>query len=288
MGDIIRIKGKYYVLASSALADDRTRVLKYGDTFGVFNRDGDIEAAGRMQLGLFHTETRHLDRMTVRLDGRTPLLLSSTVRDDNAFLSVDLTNVDIAREKDDGIPRGTLHVYRSVFLDDGVCYEQLRLANYGLAFIDVGLSFEFGADYADIFEVRGTPRRKKGRLLPATVHTESVKLSYLGLDQITRSTSIHFSPTPDLLTEKTASYQVRMKPNEESVVLVTVACERSSTHKLVQPYADAFASKNLQCQQDILDGCRIRSSNKQFNEWFTRSEADLRMLIQGNPEGAYP
>ena len=288
MGDIIRIKGKYYVLASSALADDRTRVLKYGDTFGVFNRDGDIEAAGRMQLGLFHTETRHLDRMTVRLDGQTPLLLSSTVRDDNAFLSVDLTNVDIAREKDDSIPRGTLHVYRSIFLDDGVCYEQLRLANYGLAFIDIGLSFEFGADYADIFEVRGTPRRKKGRLLPATVQTESVKLSYLGLDQITRSTSIHFSPAPDSLTEKTASYQVRMKPNEGSVVLVTVACERSSTHKLVQPYADAFASKNLQCQQDTLDGCRIRSSNKQFNEWFTRSEADLRMLIQGNPEGAYP
>ncbi|HEY2120636.1 MAG TPA: amylo-alpha-1,6-glucosidase [Candidatus Acidoferrum sp.] len=288
MGDIIRVKGKYYVLASSALADDRTRVLKYGDTFGVFNRDGDIEAAGRTQLGLFHTETRHLDRMTVRLDGRTPLLLSSTVRNDNAFLSVDLTNVDIDGEKEDGIQRGTLHVYRCIFLDDGVCYQQLRLANYGLTFINVGLSLKFSADYADIFEVRGTPRRKKGRLLPATVDTESVKLSYLGLDQITRSTSIHFSPAPDSLTEKTASYQVRMKPSEESAVLITVVCERSPSHKSVRPYADAFASKNLQCRQEILDGCRIRASNKRFDEWLTRSEADLRMLIQGNPEGAYP
>jgi PAS domain S-box-containing protein len=43
LGNIIRIKGKYYVLASSALADDRTRVLKHGDTFAVFNRDGDID-----------------------------------------------------------------------------------------------------------------------------------------------------------------------------------------------------------------------------------------------------
>ncbi len=76
MGDIIRIKEKYYVLASSALADDRTRVLKYGDTFGVFNRYRDIEAVGHGQLGLFHVEARHLDRMTVRLGGRTPLLLS--------------------------------------------------------------------------------------------------------------------------------------------------------------------------------------------------------------------
>jgi glycogen debranching enzyme len=288
LGDIIRIKGKYYVLASSALADDRTRVLKYGDTFGVFNRDGDIQAAGRMQLGLFHTETRHLDRMSIRLDGRTPLLLSSTVRDDNAFLSVDLTNLDIEGERNDGTPRGTLHVYRSIFLDDGICYEQLRLANYGLTSIDFGLSFEFDADYADIFEVRGTPRRKRGRLLPAAVNTEAVKLSYLGLDKVTRSTFIHFSPAPNALTEKTASYQIRMNPNQESVVLVTVVCERSSLQKSVPPYADAFAAKNLQCRQDILDGCRIRASNKRFNEWLTRSEADLRMLIQGNPEGAYP
>lgn len=288
MGDIIRVKGKYYVSASSALADDRTRVLKYGDTFAVFNRDGDIEAAGRMQLGLFHTETRHLDRMSIRLNGRTPLLLSSTVRDDNAFLSVDLTNLDIEGEKGDSIPRGTLHIYRSIFLDDGICYEQLRLANYGLTSIDLALSFGFEADYADIFEVRGTPRRKKGHLLPATVNAENVQLSYLGLDEVTRSTSIHFSPVPNSLTEKTASYQIRMKPGEESIVLVTVVCERSSAHKPVQAYADAFAAKNLQCRQDILDGCRIRSSNKRFNEWFTRSEADLRMLIQGNPEGAYP
>ena len=193
MGDIIRIKGKYYVLTSSALADDRTRVLKYGDTFAVFNRDGDIEAAGRKQLGLFHAETRHLDRMTIRLDGRTPLLLSSTVRDDNAFLSVDLTNVDIDGEKDEGISRGTLHVYRSVFLDDGICYQQLRLMNYGLTFIDLTLSFEFDADYADIFEVRGTPRRKKGRLLPANVRTETVALSYLGLDQVKKHVNTFFA-----------------------------------------------------------------------------------------------
>jgi hypothetical protein len=54
--------------------------------------------------------------MTLRLDGQTPLLLASTVRDDNAFLSVDLTNVDIGMRPD--IPRGTVHLYRSKFLDE--------------------------------------------------------------------------------------------------------------------------------------------------------------------------
>src|SRR5258708_31438440 len=159
-----------------------------------------------MEVGVFYTERRHTNRMTIRLGGQAPLLLSSTVRDDNAFLSVELTNVDIEGENKDGIPRGTLHVYRSKFLHDGICYEQLRLANYGLTFIDLALSFEFDADYSYIFEVRVTPRRKRGLLLPAQVQAETVTLSYLGLDKITRSTSIHFSPSPHSLTEKTANY----------------------------------------------------------------------------------
>jgi glycogen debranching enzyme len=288
LGDIIRIKEKYYVLASSALADDRTRVLKYGDTFGVFNRYGDIEAIGHGQLGLFHVEARHLDRMTVRLGGSTPLLLSSTVRGDNAFLSVDLTNVDIAVENRSVIPRGVLHVYRSKFLADGVCYEQLRLANYGLGRIELPLSIEFGADYADIFEVRGTQRWQRGRLEPAQTNTGTVTLCYQGIDKVTRSTALHFSPAPDLLTENLATYSLKLDPREEAVISLTVVCERNVPSKSRQMYAEAFAERNAQCREGIFDGCRITTSSKPFNDWLTRSEADLRMLIQGNPEGAYP
>jgi glycogen debranching enzyme len=288
LADVIRIKEKYYVLASSALADDRTRVLKYGDTFGVFNRYGDVETVGQGQLGLFYVETRHLDRLTVRLEGQTPLLLSSTVRDDNAFLAVDLTNVDIARENRIAIPRGTLHVYRSKFLEEGICYEQLRLTNYGLSSIEVIVSFEFGADYADIFEVRGTPRQKTGTRDVAQVNAESVTLSYRGLDAVVRTTSLHFSPVPASLTESTASFPVWLNPSEEAVISLTIVCGRNFARGRPQPYAQAFGRRHDQCQESILDGCKIKTSGKRFNEWLTRSEADLRMLIQGNPEGAYP
>jgi hypothetical protein len=88
--DIVRVKDEYYVRASSALADDRTRVLKYGDTFAVFDRYGDIEAFGPSQFGLFQAECRHLSRFTMRVNQLQPLLLSSTIREDNSFLSVDL------------------------------------------------------------------------------------------------------------------------------------------------------------------------------------------------------
>lgn len=288
MSEIIRVEEKYYVLASSALADDRTRVLKYGDTFAVFNRYGDIEPVGQGQLGLFYGETRHLDRMTFRLNGENPLLLTSTVRDDNAFLSVDLTNAGINRERRSAIPHGTLHIYRSKFLAEGICYEQLRLTNHGLTAINVSLSFEFGADYADIFEVRGTPRGKKGTIEPAQVDRDAVRLCYHGLDSVARSTTLHFSPRPSRLTESSAQYEVHLAPSAESTISATVVCGQNAQERTLLTYPEAFVERNEQCSADIFDGCRIKTSSKRFNEWLTRSEADLRMLIQGNPEGAYP
>ena len=286
MGDIIRFQDKFYVLASSSLADNRTRVLKYGETFGVFNRYGDIEAVGQGQLGLFYVETRHLSRMTVRLDDQTPLLLASTVRDDNAFLSVDLTNVDTVTQPD--IPRGTIHLYRSKFLEEGICYEQFRLTNYGLTPVAFSLSFEFGADFADIFEVRGTRRRKKGRFQPPRVEGDQIALNYLGLDNVLRSTCLNFSPAPNSLSDSSASYDVRLGSKQESVISVTVVCERNSAPKHAPPYRAAVAARNEQGQEELFGGCKIRTSSKPFNAWLARAEADLRMLIHGNPEGAYP
>jgi glycogen debranching enzyme len=37
-----------------------------------------------------------------------------------------------------------------------------------------------------------------------------------------------------------------------------------------------------------IDDCAISTSSEAFNAWLTRSSADLRMLMEGNPEGPYP
>ena len=58
--DVIEVGQQFYIRASSALADDRTRVLLNGDTFAVFDRSGDIQPVGFGQQGIFHNETRHL------------------------------------------------------------------------------------------------------------------------------------------------------------------------------------------------------------------------------------
>src|SRR6266540_2148218 len=125
--DVIEIDDQYYILAKSPLADDRTLVLKQGDTFAIFDRYGDVQPIGLGEQGIFWQGTRFLSRLSLHLGGKRPMLLSSTVREDNVLLSADLTNPDISEDDVVILPRGALHIYRSKFLFERVCYERLRI-----------------------------------------------------------------------------------------------------------------------------------------------------------------
>jgi glycogen debranching enzyme len=288
--DIVRVADEYYVRASSALADDRTRVLKYGDTFAVFNRYGDIEAFGPAQFGLFHAEARHLSRFSMRINQQQPQLLSSTIREDNAFLSVDLTNLDSPVSGDEALPRGTVHIFRSQFLREASCYEHIRLLNYGLQPVQVSLVFQFDADFSDIFEVRGTKRVRWGKRLPDQVDGDAVILAYQGLDGVIRCTRLTFSPAPASLTVGEARFQITLQPKEEHSIFSTVSCERNGNRKTLAPFQEAFHElhEDFNRTGTAIDECRITTSSEGFDGWLTRSSADLRMLIEGNPEGPYP
>jgi glycogen debranching enzyme len=286
--DIIRVADEYYVRASSALADDRTRVLKHGDTFAVFNRYGDIEALGPLQFGLFHAESRHLSLFALKLDHQQPLLLSSTIREDNAFLSVDLTNVDRAPDATESLSRGTLHAFRLQFLREASCYQHLRLLNYGLQPICVSIVFQFDADFADIFEVRGTQRARRGDRLPDQVDGDAAVLAYQGLDGVLRRTHVEFSPRPERLTSGEAQFEVTLEPHEEKSIFSTVRCERNAETYTRISFPIAFRKLEQDVSSEGSDHCRITTSSDSFNGWLARSSADLRMLVQGNPEGPYP
>src|SRR5579859_1621924 len=188
--DVIEVGQQFYIRASSALADDRTRVLLNGDTFAIFDRSGDVQPVGFGQQGIFHNETRHLSRLELRFCGVRPLLLSSTTREDNVLFAVDLTNPDIDLESGHLLPRGTVHIYRTKFLTETVCYDQITLNNYGESDIDVEISLDFDADFADIFEVRGEKRLQRGKRQPEEISRSSVTLAYEGLDNVRRTTRL--------------------------------------------------------------------------------------------------
>ncbi|HEY1199388.1 MAG TPA: glycogen debranching N-terminal domain-containing protein, partial [Niastella sp.] len=150
---------KYYILASSSYADDRVLTLNYGDTFGIFDRWGDIKQFGTCVQGIYHQGTRFLSDMELEINHYRPMLLSSNIKNENEMLSVDLTNPDISNDNDIVIPKGTLHISRSKFLQNGICHELIVLYNYGSHAYETELQITFDADFRDIFEVRGMERK---------------------------------------------------------------------------------------------------------------------------------
>ena len=87
---------EHYVEAQTSLVDRALRTLKHGDAFAVTDAHGDIGLVPESPEGFFFQDTRYLSYFELRLEGKRPLLLASVLQDDNAALSIDLTNPDIA------------------------------------------------------------------------------------------------------------------------------------------------------------------------------------------------
>lgn len=215
MKDVIEVDNQYYVLATSSLADDRSRVLKYGRTFAVFNRFGDIESLGLGEQGIYHEGTRYLSRFVLKVGGETPQLLRSTIRDDNAFFTIDAMNVDLSDGEFVSIPRGDIHVFRSKFLRAGICYELVRLSNCSLEWLETFITCDFEADYRDIFEVRGTRRERSGICLPPQISDSEIVFSYEGLDKVVRRTRLAFSIKPRRLSPTGARFDFGLRPKRK-------------------------------------------------------------------------
>jgi glycogen debranching enzyme len=116
--DAIQIEDRWYVLATSARAEP-ARVLKHGESFALFDRQGDVPRVGSGEHGLYHQGTRYLSCHELRVNGQRPLVLNSSVRRDNAVLAVDATNPDLLREGEPDLLKGTVHVARARTLSAG-------------------------------------------------------------------------------------------------------------------------------------------------------------------------
>src|SRR5689334_18404190 len=109
----------YVISASVSLQEHRPRVLKHGETFGVFDHNGDLVAGDGGAEGLYHRDTRYLSRFALRLAGARPVLLSSTMRDDNATLTCDLANPDLYDGERLVLEHDLIHIRRTKFVFRG-------------------------------------------------------------------------------------------------------------------------------------------------------------------------
>jgi glycogen debranching enzyme len=291
MPEAIRLDEQFAIITDRDRASTPPRVLKHGDTFGVFDLHGDVvpaDGGDAGDQGLFHAGTRFLSRFELLLGRRRPLLLSSTISEDNTLLAVDLTNPDVVRDGAVVVPRGALHVFRARLLWEGQMLERIRVANHALNPIELPIVLNFDADFADIFEVRGTRRAERGRRLEDTQSRRGATLIYEGLDRVQRRTRVHWSHSPERSDTRTAMFIVSLEPHEATEIEISIVCEVNTEARDERQFDATLAELRGSVRQCELRESGVHTSNESVNRWIQRSAADLRMLTTKTPSGPYP
>ena len=285
--------GAGYVRTDKAHHNARKVTLKQGRTFGLFDTYGDLASDVDWDLGVYHAGTRVLSRFELLLDGEHPLLLSSSVDRDNLALNADLTNPDLhARDEHDDsrvLMRGALHLGRRMFLAEGALLQEFRWRSYADEPVEIGITYRFAADFADIFEVRGLNRQRRGAVTSNVPGPRQIEFRYLGLDGVERLSALAFSGTPDVIGENEARFLLRIEPQQHLSQYVT-AVFGSDGDRSASPATFARRYEELKKSRgnDPPTQRRISSSNALIDDALDRASADLRMLRTDLPEGPYP
>ena len=262
----------------------RMLALKAGDCFLVADGHGDILGGPD---GLFDADTRILSRLKLLIGGDGPTLLSSGVSSDNVVFTFHGANRPLPPAGGRIVPPGVLHVERQRFLHDDRLFERIRLTNHGLDEVLAPVSIEFGADFRDIFEVRGQRRQKRGHLQRPMVDGRQVTFRYLGLDGVERTSCIAFSEPPARLHADRADFLASFQPRTSFELFLEVG----ATYVDIpdgRRFRQAAAAARRAMRGRARLGVTPRSDSPAFNRWTTQSRVDLALLTTELPTGRYP
>lgn len=282
--------GPLMVPAQMSLQEQRPRTIKHGDTFAVYDHNGDIIPGPGGPEGLYHADTRHLSHLQLAVDGVRPMLLRSGLRDDNAALICDLSNPDLHDASGRlYLKHNSIHIRRVRLLWDGAAFERIAIRNFDQAEQRIRITISFAADFADIFEVRGAHRPARGRHEAPTIGADQITLGYTGLDHRLRETHLRFDPPPQALTASKAEYGIDLAPGETAILFMEASCAELPPAAIGRrAFFSAFLNARRAQRLHAARSVAIETSNQILNEALRRSISDLYMLCTETNEGLYP
>jgi glycogen debranching enzyme len=271
----------YHIASHSTHADAAASsyTLNHADTFAVLDRWGDADGSDGASMGLYHRDTRYLSRLQAHLNGVRPVLLTSTVADDNLTLVVDLTN-----EESGELPKDALHLRKRAAIHAGCCEIVYEIGNYDVEPHAIELAISASADFRDIFEVRGMHRHRDGPRCKREVRGDELRFDYMGLDQVHRTTVLKWSEEPQYRDNQSMRFHWHLQPGERVSVTATL-------HFIEHGFEPAPAMRkrkpdHIAYWHDLMP--KIETTCRPLQLWLRRSAADLSSLIAETPCGPYP
>jgi glycogen debranching enzyme len=188
-------------------------VLKRGNLFAVTGRLGDISPPGARDQGAYFEDTRFLSNLKLTVAGGPPVVLS-TQSGSEYTSQIDLTVTSTSFGGLFADPVNFLHLRREQLMDDQFV-ERLTLTNFLVHEVDYWIEYEFAADFADQFEVRGARRRERGSYFRPQVSRDRVVFAYQGRDGAIYRSEVFFPVrAPEQLDAGRARFDFHLGPNE--------------------------------------------------------------------------
>jgi glycogen debranching enzyme len=252
--------------------------LKYGDAILVTDECGDFLASKR-GMGLFWHGTRFLRTCNLFLENRPLVMLSHQVAPMGGSCQVDLTNATFTVDQGTIIEQGTIHVRRLLELQHDQLIQTLNITSFYTLPFPLTLSLKIGADFCDLFEVRGEVRKERGQYHQPSVNNAEVTLGYRGVDQVERETSFKFMPPADHILPDLASWQLQLTPGHAVELRIIVKVTSSDQRQ--------FAATGAHTSQELLLPS-LCTDDPLFNRLLTQGMHDLQMLSTLTPHGHFP
>jgi glycogen debranching enzyme len=266
----------------------KTLAVKEGDTFLYCDLEGNLDHGGDYGLGLYSRDTRFLSHFRMTISGRDPVLLSSS--SERGYMAyVDLTNPNLYEGEDVAVAQQSLNI-RRIRAINGRLFERVRVKNYNAHAVSLDLEFSFGADFADIFEVRGMTRDGEGDIEDPRIGDDgTIEFGYIGRDDIYRVTRIAFASEPDRVDVDdevvTVTFRLHLGPYQTKLIGMTV--EPIVGDDVPPPMEFDVAVHELRRSYEDWEreSTQIVTDNEVFDQLLDRSLRDLRALYTQTPQG---
>jgi glycogen debranching enzyme len=161
----------------------------------------------------------------------------------------------------------------------------VTLHSYADAPIRLPVRISYATDYADVFEVRGAHRERRGRPIAPAVAKDAVEFGYTGLDGVTRTTRLEFDPPFARADAGSADFLAALAPGAQLQIRVRISCWvlEGSARRRPGRYAVGDGAAPVRSPSAAL-----LTSNQAMNAWIRRSAADLAMLTVTTAHGPLP
>jgi glycogen debranching enzyme len=284
-------------------------VLKHDNLFMLSDAYGDIHLDGR-GLGLYDGDTRMLSTYDLRLNGIRPVVLRAGPAA-SYRATIQLTNPDFVQSpagmEDSSeivLRRQSLGIVRERVMG-GAFGERVSIQNYTTGPERARLTLRLDADYADIFELRGLVRARRGDRLPTEGDGSHVQFGYCGVDGAIRRTFVRISPPMTLIDSDgrapetgpvTLELDTTLSPGERVTLTVDVWTDVPG-HAVDADAAGMEAEEETPAERPSVSAdepeamhrawrsssASVETSDVLAERALERATADLRLLLNSGP-----